>query len=440
LFVSPCTIEVHKEKRKTMHMSDAALRAAVEKRRKQLKRPDEGRVSDEAWAVLHELNYVEDARTKEYDVDGIEFLGRKIDWFADAFGSGVPGSGGGRMRRDESYDDAEHYGERSEVDEQTVSIDLSDYEYERSRAYAEVMARLLNQADEVIDFRRDYLNGKVFAPEQAYTFIESSAARYLPPELFKQWGIPVRGHETEVLAESYSDPLAAEIDYSVTLRVLPPGVTKTVRYAPSNTPAPYDRKVDWRYFTRHESHGPDGSSESVVPLRALSYRGADGLKKRTNVWPGSVLDNLRHKSIRLAALLPISYEWTEEDMVWHFLTGSVPEPRALTMKILFGGGARIDMAIAPWISVETIEKNYRIAQRQILIKSNHASSLRRLAVLRFVEAATRAEGKRPPFPQLLSQWNAQHPAWRYKDYRGLAQAYRQTLKQVAHSPLRIPNL
>jgi hypothetical protein len=74
------------------------------------------------------------------------------------------------------------------------------------------------------------------------------------------------------------------------------------------------------------------------------------------------------------------------------------------------------------------------------LKSNHASSLRRLAVLRFVEAATRAEGKRPPLSQLLPRWNEQYPAWRYKDYRGLAQAYRQTLKQVAHSPLRVPNL
>ena len=106
----------------------------------------------------------------------------------------------------------------------------------------------------------------------------------------------------------------------------------------------------------------------------------------------------------------------------------------------FGGGARIDMAIAPWISAETLEKNYRSAQRQILTKSNHALSLRRLAVLRFVEEATRVEGKRPPFPQLLTRWNEQHPAWRYRDYRGLAQAYRETLEQVAHSPFRIPNL
>jgi hypothetical protein len=367
-----------------MHMNDAALRAAVEKRRKQLKRPDEGRVPDQTWEYLHKYDFVEDARTKNFDEDVIEHLVEKIDELAAA----APSGAGGRMRRDEGYDDPEHFGESSEVDEQTLSVDLSEYEYERSRAYAEVMARLLNQAEEIVDFRRDCLNGDVFAPEQAYTFIESSAARYLPPELFREWGIPVRGHETEVLAEDYSDPLAAEIDYSVTLRVSPPGVTKTVRYSPGNIPAPHARKVDRRYVTRKERHGSDGSHETVVRLRALSYPGPDGLKKRTHVWPGSLLDELRQWSIRLAVRLPISYEWTEEDMVWHFLTGGVPEPRALTMKVHFGGGARIDMAIAPWISVETIEKNYRNAQRQILIKSNHASSLRRLAVLRFVEAAT----------------------------------------------------
>ena len=172
----------------------------------------------------------------------------------------------------------------------------------------------------------------------------------------------------------------------------------------------------------------------------MSYRGPDGLRKRMHVWPGSLLDKLRHCSIQLADRLPKSYEWTEEDMVWLVLTGGVPEPRTLTMRVYFGGGARIDMAMPPWISAETVEKNYRNAQRQILTKSNHALSLRRLAVLRFVEAATRIDGKRPPFPQLLAQWNEQHPDWRYKGYRGLAQAYRKTLKQVALSPFRIPNL
>jgi hypothetical protein len=420
-----------------MHMNDAALRAAVEKRRKQLKRPDEGRVPPQTWEYLHRRDIVEDARTKDFDEDVIEYLVKEIDELAAA----APGGAGGRTRRDEGYDDAEHYGESGDSEERTLSIELSDYEYERNEAYAEVMARLVNQAREVVDFRRNYLNGEMLTPEQAYTFIESSAARYFPPELFRAWGIPTRSHKIELLAESYSDPLTAGIDYSVTLHVTPPGVTKTVRYAPSNTPAPYDRKVNWRYFRMSESYGSGGSHERVVPLQALSYRGPDGLRKRAHVWPSSLLDELRRCSIRLASRLPKSYEWTEEDMVWLVLTGGVPEPRTLTMRVHFGGGgARIDMAMPPWISAETVEKNYRNAQRRILIKSNHALSLRRLAVLRFVEAVTRIDGKRPPFPQLLAQWNEQHPAWRYKDYRGLAQAYRETLKQVAHSPLRIPNL
>ena len=417
-----------------MHMSDAALRAAVEKRRKQRKRPDEGRVPPQTWEYLHGLGIVEDARTKGFDEDVVEYLVKEIDKLAAA----APGGAGARARRDEGYDDVQHYGESGHAEERTLSIELSDYEYERNEAYAEVMARLLNQAEEVVDFRRNYLNGEVLTQEQAYTFIESSAARYFPPELFRELGIPTRKHKIELLAESYSDPLSAEIDYNVTLHVTPPGVTKTVRYGPGNTPAPYDRKVDWRYIRRSESRGSGGSYERVVPLQAISYRGPDDLRKRADVWPGSLLDKLRHCSIQLADRLPKSYEWTEEDMVWLVLTGGVPQPRTLTMRVHFGGGARIDMAMPPWISAETVEKNYRNAQRQILIKSNHALSLRRMAVLRFVEAATRIDGKRPPFPQLLAQWNEQHPAWRYQDYRGLAQAYREALKQVVHSPFRIP--
>src|SRR5215204_1300019 len=420
-----------------MHMSDAALRAAVEKRRKQRKRLDEGRVPPQTWEYLHGLGIVEDARTKDFDDDVSEYLVKEINELAAA----APGGAGARTRRVEGYDDAEHYSKSSDAEERTLSVELSDYEYERNEAYAEVMARLVNQAREVVDFRRNYLNGEVLTPDQAYTFIESSAARYFPPELFREWGIPTRSHKIELLAESYSDPLFGGIDYSVTLHVTPPGVTKTVRYAPSSTPTPYGRKVDWRYITRRESHGSGGSHERVVPLQVLSYRGPDGLRKRMHVWPSSLLDQLRRCSIRLADRLSKSYEWTEEDMVWLVLTGGVPEPRTLTMRVHFGGGgARIDMAMPPWISAETVEKNYRNAQRQILIKSNHALSLRRLAVLRFVEAATRIDGKRPPFPQLLAQWNEQYPDWRYKGYRGLAQAYRETLKQVVRSPFRIPNL
>jgi len=420
-----------------MHMNDAALRSAVEKRRKQLKRPDEGRVPPQTWEYLHRLGIVEDARTKDFDDDVIEYLVKEIDELAAA----APDGAGGRTRRDEGYDDAEHYGESGDAEERTLSIELSDYEYERNEAYAEVMARLLNQAREVVDFRRNYLNGEVLTPDEAYAFIESSAAPYFPPEAFREWGIPTRSHKIELLAESYSDPFNAGIDYNVTVHVTPPGVTKTVRYAPINTTVSYGRKVDWQYNRMSESLESGGSHERVVPVQALSYRGPDGLRKRKHVWPGSLLDELRQCSIRLAALLSKSYEWTEEDMVWLVLTGGVPQPRTLTMRVHFGGGgARIDMAMPPWISAETVEKNYRNAQRQILIKSNHALSLRRLAVLRFVEAATRIDGKRPPFPQLLAQWNEQHPAWRYQDYRGLAQAYRETLKQVARSPFRIPNL
>src|ERR687897_3335547 len=118
-----------------MHMSDSALRVAVEKRRKQLKRPDEGRVPPQTWAYLQRFGIVEDARTKDFDEEVIEFLVKEIDELAAA----APGGAGGRTRRDEGYDDAEHYGESSDVEGRTLRIDLSDYEYERSEAYAEVM-------------------------------------------------------------------------------------------------------------------------------------------------------------------------------------------------------------------------------------------------------------------------------------------------------------
>src|SRR5215212_3419842 len=118
-----------------MHMNDAALRAAVEKRRKQLKCPDEGRVPPQTWRYLHSKDIIEDARTKDFDEDVIEYIVKEIDEIAAA----APGGTGGRTRRDEGYDDAEQYGESGDAEERTLSIELSDYEYERNEAYAEVM-------------------------------------------------------------------------------------------------------------------------------------------------------------------------------------------------------------------------------------------------------------------------------------------------------------
>ena len=77
-----------------MHMNDAALRAAVEKRRKQLKRPDEGRVQPQTWEYLHRRGIVEDARTKDFDDDVIEYLVKEINELAAA----TPGGAGGPAR------------------------------------------------------------------------------------------------------------------------------------------------------------------------------------------------------------------------------------------------------------------------------------------------------------------------------------------------------
>jgi len=52
----------------------------------------------------------------DFDDDVIEYLVKEIDELAAA----APGGAGGSTRRDEGYDDAEHYGESGDAKERTL--------------------------------------------------------------------------------------------------------------------------------------------------------------------------------------------------------------------------------------------------------------------------------------------------------------------------------
>jgi hypothetical protein len=127
-------------------------------------------------------------------------------------------------------------------------------------------------------------------------------------------------------------------------------------------------------------------------------------------------------------------------MVWLFLTGEAPKLNTLRLSLRLTAGSlpTITLTAPVWVSAETIKKNYQKVQSQVLVKGNHALSLRSIAVLRFVERSIRERGKRPSWRELLDRWNQKHPEWKYQRYRGLRQTYYRALDAVVYAPVHLP--
>jgi hypothetical protein len=321
-----------------------------------------------------------------------------------------------------------------EAESKHFEVELGDYERERQRAFAEVVVRETSEHEQVLSFRQDYLGGSVLTPDQAYSFLDSPAARYFAANLFLDLQIPAAEHRARIVGQyEQVQHVPNEVDHRVTVRVDPPGITQRVRYARRECRVTDGDQIDIQHRVFKDSeHTVIETPDEVL----LHYRDRHGLQSISHIWPGSVLDELRYASSKLAK----RYGWKEEDMVWFFLTGEAPRLSTPTLNVRFTTGnlPTITLTAPPWISAETIKKNYKKVQSQVLVKGNHALSLRSIAVLRFVERSIRERGKRQPWSELLARWNREHPEWKYEDYRNLSSTYYRTLKAVAYAPVRLP--
>jgi hypothetical protein len=401
-------------------MREDELRSEVAKRRT---------FTDGTWNYLHDRGYVSEALDKGFDEEAVQHIVDEIDALAEAYpyeGSRLPS---GQVHTKNLAEELE--GSSGELGDY-FEVELGGYERERQRAHAEVLARLASKEKEVIEFRRDFLRGKLLTTEQAHKFLESPATLYFGLDYFdfEAWEIPLIEHKAELVEydEGWGKP---EIDHRVSVRADPPGTVKRAQYAPHWVPAIGDgtiRKV-CIYSDRERTQAKHPNEHP------LTYRDREGFKATIYPWPFSVLDELRWRCNRLARL----YSWEEEDMVWVFLTGKAPSLPALKLRVKYTqSGPRITLTAVPWISAEAVKRNIEKTQKHILIKNPRELPSRSLAVLRFVEKVIRTEGERPPWSELLSRWNRDHPQWSYKSWRGFAQTYRRTLDNVAHPPVRFP--
>ncbi len=281
------------------------------------------------------------------------------------------------------------------------------------QAMSELFAGWAHQYPKVIEFRDKVLPGRFLTEDEVHTLITSYATRVLHLGTFAHWEIPIVGHHAEIL-DAPSTEQFNPIDDWVTLRIDPPGITKTVRYA-------YPREGD--SHTRCETQ--NGSVIPIITELPIELHGGPSW-----LWPGSAV----HHLYKLSEELANAFDWpvsTEDSLrqlgndaaVWFILTGKTPEVRPIEAKWETKQGKyappqwRIRLTIPPWLPEREVLRAYRLLRRQIPGGKKLPKTDTTLEVFRFVSEQERQNGyNRPKWDILKERWNEEHPGHPFKTY------------------------
>lgn len=169
------------------------------------------------------------------------------------------------------------------------------------------------------------------------------------------------------------------------------------------------------------------------------------------------LIQLRADLDRTARRLSKDYRWRYDAAQWFVLTGNAPYVRPLTVKVdltqattddasfrnreyqlhpaFKSETAEITLVAEPWVDAELVAQAYRSVQRQILGGDNRKKDRRTLDAVLFAARQIRERGSFS-WSELVRAWNdtQRDPGRRYKDRRGLHQAFARFLRPRYNEP------
>jgi len=329
---------------------------------------------------------------------------------------------------------------------------------------------------------------RTLTKEEALQLIKSPAAAILSLDQFRQWGIPVVDHKVRLglPAGSYKPSELGSFDgLCMDLTFEPSGDTFRIRIPRAlvmdgfkvvqGKDAPAYPASRWRAKSREDflsltaatmgEHDPKwfeeylgqepADIEQVKAIRrqrdedkvvkptqrqlhlpfmsALHFPDRKGRCTTVQVWPGSVLDEVRAISEELAEL----YHWDKAEATWFLLTGERPVVRPLRSTTTrrhkdWFTDAVTSMEILPWVSRGTLSKLYRQVQRR-LIGDNRKRDPVTIEVFRFVtkEAGVDITDDDPCWRELAEKWNREHPKREFLP-RYLHQAYKRARQSLLH--------
>lgn len=289
------------------------------------------------------------------------------------------------------------------------------------RAMAALFAIAADQIPQVAAFRERVLPGRFLTADEAHGLIASYAARTFSRSWFEEWGIPFVGHHAAVVDTGPRGEQYNPVDDTMTIKVDPPGITKTVRYA-----WPKEGDSDTRCMAR---------SGAIIPIHDYLPMESHGDHDYASwLWPGSVVDELYELSTELAD----AFDWSgssSENLTgtrswsragaWFILTGEAPQVRPIDarwmQKRVSSRGSRhlrpqwrIQLTIPPWLPEEEALSALRTLRRQRPGGHKMPKTTKPLDVARFVWDRERLDGhrERPPWTKWVEQWNDEHPGHR----------------------------
>ena len=296
--------------------------------------------------------------------------------------------------------------------------------------------------------RRVLAAARVLTEDEAVELLDSPANAYLSWDQFREWRIPVLGHRAQLGTPVGLADVPGPPDHKgeiVTLTFEDSGETYRLRGPVTSQVIDGFRLVRGRpvpdYPAREGITDSDrdaslymyietGQQEWVgeltcrpvqldfkrtikFPLRQLlpgsdEARWFDG---KGDVWPGSVLDELRGVSEGLAE----TYRWEVADAVWFVLTGGTPgffplRATTTTMGRPEFDDATISIEALPWISSETLLELYKRSQESLLSGDNRPIRRRNLELFRFVESRRGTDWKLPRWRKMRLDWNDARPS------------------------------
>ncbi|WP_273888842.1 hypothetical protein [Rubrobacter naiadicus] len=396
--------------------------------RKELERALGERLPDEIWNSA----YVQDVAKEYLDARGEEERADCWDALKDGtrerlgFWNGgreevlqrLQGAGGSMSREMREAVSHDSRGEKR--------LDAGRFVGERTtsmvKAMSALFALLADQLPEVREFREKVLPGRPLTADEAHAFIASFATRVLNLHLFEKWDIPLVGHRAEILKTGPRGGAYNPVDDWMTLRIDPPGITKTVRYADPRTVRAGGNVDDVRCMVRTGAIVPIHTGLPVEVHRRHVYS--------SWLWPGSVVDELYDLSVKLANAfdwpLTLGNLWgtrpKSESAALFILTGEAPEVRPIEATWEGKHGVsqlnpqwRIRLTIPHWLPEEEVLRALRLLREERPEGRELPKTERPLEVARFVWQRERADGrrKRPPWKAWFEIWNKEHPGHRF---------------------------
>jgi|GEM_PF-2977771 len=281
----------------------------------------------------------------------------------------------------------------------------------RAHVLSRQIMRSAGQDREVRLFREEFFGdpARVLSETDARSFLASPALRLLKPAELRKHEVPILGHQSQV-------------------RLLEGGALTKGRQQNLELRVKWDaRAVVLRTHVIWD-----------LPRKRLQLPKFPWVTDDLYVADGSCLDQLRSKAHRIAS----AYDWTDPDCAWFILTGWGPIHPLIRTNYSVNGSrvghfiyASIRITAQPFASPKAVADAYGAIQEGLLgHRLGRPFEESNLMLLDFIQSQTIAAGKRPPWRNLLKDWNKKFPHWGYGDDSHLRRDYQRVEKEVLFPP------